>query len=306
MTLPFNEKIINDGEINSENFRTCNFIGYLNPKGKAIECSNSLGIGGHDANFNTGLFKKWFYLRKKYDETDEKINKLLGKKELNYIEKEKIDAERKREKLKQEVQSYYKDNQITIRCGLSINPYNQLKQDILEFFLNCYSNDSFVNGFGKDCSVLSGNAFENKVYGTIVAKVKRIYPRREGENYIDYANRVPKFFDFNVSYDRYKTELILDIFKDVMVQYLGYHYVARTPRTIFTSNLKIYETFYNYLLNDFTIFQIPKMNFDSREKRYVQQNPNPFLLPDSELRLKDEIQSIKKLVPLSERSRYYR
>ncbi len=91
-----------------------------------------------------------------------------------------------------------------------------------------------------------------------------------------------------------------------MIQCLGYHSVERVPITIATSSFTIYETFYNYLLQDYTIFQMPKMLFDQKEKKYIQQNPNEFFLQDSELRLKDEIEAIKKLVPLEKRTKYYR
>ena len=76
--------------------------------------------------------------------------------------------------------------------------------------------------------------------------------------------------------------------------YLSYSFLLTL---ITTSSFKIYETFYNYLLNDFTIYQVPKMIYDGDKKMYVMHKQNEFFIPDNELRLKEEIQSIKKLVP---------
>lgn len=114
------------------------------------------------------------------------------------------------------------------------------------------------------------------------------------------------FRSFRDCYEYYRVSIIMSFFKDVMVQYLGYHSVERIPKTITTSNIKIYETFYNYLLNDYKVIRIPKMIYDVDMKRYIEYNFNDALLPDSELRLKDEIQAIKKLVPVSEIHKYYR
>lgn len=48
------------------------------------------------------------------------------------------------------------------------------------------------------------------------------------------------------------------------------------------------------------------MNYDEDRKMYVEYNQSDFLLPDSEMRLKDEIQAIKRLVPIKDRAKYYR
>lgn len=93
---------------------------------------------------------------------------------------------------------------------------------------------------------------------------------------------------------------------DIYVQYLGYHRVERLPKTITTSEFKIYETFYNYFLNDFNVVRIPKMIYSDDEKMYKEYRLNEFLVPESELILKDEIESIKKMVPSNERYKYYR
>lgn len=44
MTLPFDERILNDGDITPENFKYANFVGYLNPKGTSIDYSLPFGL----------------------------------------------------------------------------------------------------------------------------------------------------------------------------------------------------------------------------------------------------------------------
>lgn len=233
MTLPFNEEIINDGVINKYNFEHPNFIGFLTPYGEIInETSPFRNVpSGHGVNTPIELFNN-FYNKK--DEEPMRVYQSIKR-----------------------ILSKLKESNELFQHSIS-SPYSiakRLEYDLLYFFLNCYSNTSFLDGIGKSA---------------------------------------------------YNNEETLDLFKDILVQYLGYHYVARTPRTIFTSTFKIYENFYNYLLNDFTIVRIPKMNFERQQKRYIQCDFNEFLISDSELRLKKELQAIKKLVPKEEIANYYR
>lgn len=298
MTLPFYEEIINDGEITPDNFRYANFIGYLSPIGERIDYSRPFGLGGHDVNPSTELFREYLYLseinQKQYNEFyDEK----------RYLEHERNYTENMRDYLQPEIE--YKRTLIA-KYGLSDDQYRLLDDDILRFFYNCYSNELFSVGFNGDNTIMTTNEFYEKCFRPIDERRKRLYPRQPDEDDYRYWCHVPSLYNLEDAYRQYKLKRILEIIKDVMVRYLGYHYVARVPRTIYTSNFKIYETFYNYLLNDYTIYQLPKMNYDINQKKYVEQMQNEFLVSDSELRLKQEIQSIKRLVPLNERSKYYR
>ncbi len=162
-----------------------------------------------------------------------------------------------------------------------------MELDIYDFLINCYSSESFFDDIGNNRNYMCKEEFYIKEY-----KNKKIY------NINDW--------DLDIEYSLYKDGILADILKEIMIQYLGYHSVERVFKTITTSELHIYETFYNYLLNDFTIFQMPKMIFDHKKGEYIKYNSNEFFLPDSELRLRDEIQSIKRLVPIEKRIKYYR
>jgi len=94
-----------------------------------------------------------------------------------------------------------------------------------------------------------------------------------------------------------------------MVKYLGYHYVARTPRTIYTSCTNIYETFYNYFLNDFNIIGLPKMIYNKKTHQYEKLDFTMFHevpLSGREYRFREEIISLKRAMPREKRISYYR
>lgn len=301
MTLPFCERVINDGEITPKNFRNTNFIGYLSPNGQVIDCSMPFGLGGHDINPTTEIFKQYLYLkeinREQYDEFYEYFNDKCA------LEQEKKRTTHYLRELQPEMDRY---KTRIAKYGLYDDPYDILDNQVLEFFYNCYSNELFSVGFNGNNTIMTKPEFYEKYFQPIDEKRKRLYPRKSEEDDTRYWWRVPPYYHFDVTYNNYKRKRTLEIIKDVMVSYLGYHYVARTPRTIYTSDFRVYETFYNYLLNDYTIYQIPKMNYDNEKRQYVEQVQNEFLIPDSELRLKQEIESTKRLVPFDKRYQYYR
>lgn len=156
-----------------------------------------------------------------------------------------------------------------------------------------------MDGFGQNCMSLNKPEFYQSF-----CKVRKIYQKQSDETEEQYHERHERFFEYD--YYWYLKNLMLDRYKTVIVQYMQYHLVERCKKGITTCDSKPYETFYNYLLNDFTIHQIPSMIYDNNRKMYISYIQNPFLVPDSELRLKEEIQAIKKLVPLNERKKYYR
>lgn len=92
-----------------------------------------------------------------------------------------------------------------------------------------------------------------------------------------------------------------------MVQACNYDAIeSQLYRVITTSKFNIYETFYDYILHDYKIFQIPKKVYDESLEKYVDYKQSEFLVSDKELRLKDELESICRCVPLEKRDRYCR
>ena len=95
------------------------------------------------------------------------------------------------------------------------------------------------------------------------------------------------------------------LLKDILVQACNYDSIeSQLYRTITTSKFNIYETFYDYILNDYTIHQIRKKVYDEEQEKYIDYQQSPFMISDKELRLKEELESIRKNVPLDERKQY--
>jgi len=298
MILPFNEKVVNNEEISEGSLRRPNFVGYLNPKGEEINYALPFGRGGHNNNPTTELFQFYFYIR--YQEYRDGNFVCFGDRK-PAIKNEKEFVKIRLKELRKNVERLRNKN-LTYR----LDKYNLMDYDLLCFFKNCYDNGIFNDGFGKYVRLISDYKFSEEFMLPIYEKRKKLYPREKNEKFDEYNNRIPINLQFDYQYEKYIDSMILDLLKEVFISYMGYHSVERTPRTITTSSFKIYETFYNYLLNDFTIYQLPKMIYDNEKKMYIENKQNEFLIPDSELRFKEEIESIRKRVPLEERSKYYR
>ena len=97
------------------------------------------------------------------------------------------------------------------------------------------------------------------------------------------------------------------LLKEILVQACNYDSIeSQLPKTITTSKFNVNEAFYDWLLMDYTVCQIPKKIYSEDEEKYVDWEQPDFLKTDKELRLGEEIQAIKKLVPLNQRNRYFR
>lgn len=95
--------------------------------------------------------------------------------------------------------------------------------------------------------------------------------------------------------------------KSVLVQACNYDSIeSQRYRTITTSKFNIYETFYDYILHDYQIFQIPKKVYDENLQQYIDYKQSIWFISDKELRLKAELESICKEIPLEERNQYCR
>ena len=95
------------------------------------------------------------------------------------------------------------------------------------------------------------------------------------------------------------------LLKDILVQACGYDAVeSQLYRTITTSKFNIYETFYDYILHDYKIFQLPKKIYSEKEERYMDWVQPDWYVPEKELRLKSELEAICRTTPLEKRKKY--
>jgi len=108
--------------------------------------------------------------------------------------------------------------------------------------------------------------------------------------------------------DRLLSEILKDK-NDFLVQAVGFDKIeTQLRRTITTSKLNINEAFFNYLIMEWQIQQIPKCLIDTESKRLRGIGTNDFSLNNNsglERELSKEIQLIKKYIPILERPRYF-
>ena len=77
------------------------------------------------------------------------------------------------------------------------------------------------------------------------------------------------------------------------------------PRIITTSYLNIYERFWNYLLMNWSIHQLPRYTYDEKTGIYTKQSElMDFHVSDREMELKEELEKIKAKTSLDERYIY--
>lgn len=93
---------------------------------------------------------------------------------------------------------------------------------------------------------------------------------------------------------------------DYIVQLAGFAKVEQLQKTITTARVDIYEPFFNYLLMDFQVKRIPTVVYNEELGDFCYYRPNEFIVNGRERELQEEIQLIKKYIPLSERHNYFR
>lgn len=102
------------------------------------------------------------------------------------------------------------------------------------------------------------------------------------------------------------SKIFKDISNDLLVMMFGYSKIETTiSRTITTSVDNIYEEFFNYLLMDFNIVQIPKLMYDEKNNDFIFSFPSSLDI-GSNREAKEEISKIKKYVPYEERYLFFR
>lgn len=301
MTLPFKDDVVNEQEYTSYNFMHSHFIGYLDPYGEPFDYSRPLGYGGHDDNAFTTYFEYYFRMPSNslYLKQFENIDAID-------MEDEQDDANDRREYFKERIISRQERTSLRRKYGImpSLFASFETKFDLFEanleiFFYNCYQAPTFMEGFGQNCMILNQSEFYVKY-----CEGNKRYQQLSGESLEAYHERHRRLFDYD--YYWYKKRAMLDWYKTVIVQYMHYHLIERCAKGITTSDVHPNETFYNYLLNGYKVHQVPRMIYDSAQKRYIPYAQNSFLIPDSEIRLGEEIQAIKKMTLPSERAKYYR
>jgi len=302
MVIPFTEEVVNSGFLDPERFLSERFIGFIDNDGNALDFSKYFGVAGHMAEPMADIFREYFCVQsRKFDKIvhpsffkDFFHNDVDPEVEMAAIELY-LQRERK-EKLKEIAMNIIESRKDNFGFLTYRSPKQLLEEDFYIFLFNCSKNENFREAFGREFLLLSREAYYDIMYPF---KLKNLGLEEDTDE--------DDFPCYRISYEDYVGDVFCAMFKDIVVQYLGRHSVeTMRERTITTSAPRIYSTFYQYIANDFHIDQIPKMVWNEEEKRYIEHRYNPFLIPDSELRLKEELTSVKKLVRREDRPKYYR
>ena len=200
--------------------------------------------------------------------------------------------------------------------------YNLLALNEHGVFINpisnstCYVNPS-LSGHDSDYILKTFRAWfnPNNIYFYDVYSSNKTKINVSSQDKIDLSlttGYIPKYFYcYHNVYNRVERLMEeddeIDILKSILVQACNVDSIELVwPNTICTSKFNIYETFYNYLIMDYNVQIVPKRIFNKENGVFIDYKYNEFLVPDSELRLKDEVTSIRKLVKKDERYKYFR
>jgi hypothetical protein len=189
--------------------------------------------------------------------------------------------------------------------------FDRFKLNLMKMFINAYRDHDYITSVGKMTRI--DNKFELR------EKIKKEENLSEEDSYV-----------INSELKKRVAKEMLSGFKDICIQMLGYDALERygpnnkkieipedpdkydemfrnTPRIITSSHNDIYERFYNYILMDWEVYKVPKYTYNERtgifEKEETIFNMHK---EEKEAELKEEIQSVKKLVPPNERPQFFK
>ena len=92
---------------------------------------------------------------------------------------------------------------------------------------------------------------------------------------------------------------------DLLVQFIGFDKIeTQKKKTITTSKKNIYEEFFNLLLMDYDIVELPRLIFDADVQHFRWISPS-FINAGVNREYENDIRLIKKYVPYEERQKYF-
>lgn len=182
--------------------------------------------------------------------------------------------------------------------------------ELLLFFKNAYKDKKFFDTIQRKITIENPDVIKKSL--KYIYRNCNLSDRELEELYRDYLKRE-----------------LLSYFKDICIQYLGYDALERftpngaeikipnrneeynfdflaNPRIITSSYPNVNERYYNYLLMDWEVHRIPRYYYNEQTRVYEKSDFNIYYQSGKEKKLEQEIQSIKKLVPLKERKKYFR
>lgn len=94
---------------------------------------------------------------------------------------------------------------------------------------------------------------------------------------------------------------------DMLVQFIGFDKIeTQLSKTITTSKSNVYEEFFNLLIMEYNVLQLPRLVFDEEIQHFRWIYPNEFINSGINRECENEIKLIKKHIPYEERYKYFR
>ncbi len=201
----------------------------------------------------------------------------------------------------------YSTDEFVYNYDYFVDDYKKFEYKLLLFFRNAYKNGKFFESIQRKITIENPKVVQNRL--------KQLYSEYH-------------YMEIEQVYREYLIRELLSYFKDICVQYLGYDSIERfkpdgskiknpyedyefnflaNPRVITSSYLNINERYYNYLLMNWEVHRLPRYNYN--EKTGIYEKESTFLnyyQSENEQKLEQEIESIKRLVPIKERYKYFR
>lgn len=185
-----------------------------------------------------------------------------------------------------------------------------LQKDLLNFLSKVRNSAEFNNFINK--------RVDNDLFPSYVLKDRKV--PLGGES----------IYEIESLFGRENTKRLLMILKDVCIQYLGYDAIERVkpngemlklpdyyylypedyltifdkPRTISTTHNNINERFYNYILMDWRIKRLDKYIYNENTNKF--EVDGALYESDTDRAIKEELETIKKHVPIKERTKFFR
>ena len=223
-----------------------------------------------------------------------------------------------------------------------VSDYNRFKNnDILaghiriyldiDCFRVCYYNAYEKNVHSDDCRKILLMLLNSKIqvcdyFIDLFNKCSNLYetmknyPKLKENDYSEKINKLNELKDkYNINVELMKKILIEDnkyglnniiktsFMQDFAVQSIGFDKIeSQLTKTITTTKLNPYEYYFNYILMDYNIVSLPRIDFNTNTQLFEEVIPNSYgITSHIEEEYIKELKLIRKSVPLNNRDKYF-
>ncbi len=296
------------------------YVGFISPNGTLVDFNDSISNSRHDSKGNplSNTFLKYIsYVDgtdvheedsiKKYHPEKVIMKQVDGYKELIYRGwfggYDGFDSfENILSNLEYEIKRLQKRVREGHFCPSEVAELG-FKYALLKFFVDAYKDKDFFRIIGRVIRIPSEDYIR-----------ERLREQYDPEWLKDYENKM-----ISEEVEKY----LMSYFKDICVMYLGHDSIETfqangepikraqftdtmlTPRIITSARYDIYERYFNCLIMEWVVHRIPRYSKDGNGIYHKQSELFNYYETSREREFKEEIEKIKKKVPLKDRFKYF-